>query len=154
MMYSVRKMLYLYTQIPERIAGRLDEIKYLESALRSARDTLKPQRITGMVVSGGGISDPTYDAVRRIVDDVERRMSKLEQDIKNYLLVQFQVEEAVSDLTLEEQHIIDLRYGVAFGFGRIAKELKYSRRQCYRIHDEAFVKVSKVIDKLREGEGI
>lgn len=143
---NIENMLYRYDGIPTEIQKLNAEMNDILHNQYQARNTLKATTITDMPM-GGGTSDPTYEAVEKIIDDYGERIQEIVKEINLLLNTKSQLEKALRVLNTDEMQIIDLRYYQRIKMTRIKYKMNYSLQHCYRILENAKEKIAVEITK-------
>lgn len=144
-MKTVKQMLYEYGYCDETILKKNQQLNNLIMCQEETRNTLKAQSIDDMP-KGGGISDLTYNAVIKIVDEYQVEIERLVKNIQEQLDNRKIIEKALKELTITERQIIQQRYFEQNRWSRISRCMNYTKRQCFRIHDEAIKKIEDIIN--------
>lgn len=139
-------------QMLEEYSTYGDRIKELNQRINEALqykincDTLKAQRLTGMP-RATGISDPTYEAVQRIIDKYDEDIRKMAEEVNQLIDRKRAVEKALKALNRTEYRLVELRYFIGMRWEKVATEMNYSYMQCHRIHGQALEKMRKALNQ-------
>ena len=112
-----------------------------------ARDTLKGQTLTDMPhMPDGNTSDPTADAVERVVDKYQDKINEQVAKINDLIDRQKWLDKAYASLTEDERRIVCLRYNDRWATWQIMRRLGIMRRETfYKTLDSAKDKISKIM---------
>lgn len=136
---ELKRLLYGYTYIKEDIEQCRQEILKLAEAIETERGP------KGMVLSdmprSGLIQDETYQKVQRIYDVFNKQVSETEGKIQGLYDKKNYIEFLLTYLTDIERKIIEFKYFKKYQWWMIEGQMHYSRRQCFRYHDEAIKKL-------------
>jgi DNA-directed RNA polymerase specialized sigma subunit len=127
-----------------REQGKLNEYIQLQ---QEARDTLKGQALTDMPhMPEGNTSDPTADAVERVIDKYQDKINEQVAKINDLIDRQKWLDKAYAGLTEDERRIVYLRYNERWAARRIMRRLGIlDRRTFYKILDSAKDKIKKIM---------
>jgi DNA-directed RNA polymerase specialized sigma24 family protein len=127
-----------------REQGKLNEFISLQ---QEARDTLKGQALTDMPhMPDGNTSDPTADAVERVIDKYQDKIDEQVAKINELMDRQKWLDKAYASLTEDERRIVTLRYNERWAARKIMRRLGIMRRETfYKTLDSARDKVSKIM---------
>jgi DNA-directed RNA polymerase specialized sigma subunit len=110
-----------------------------------ARNTLKGQIIDEMP-HGTGISDQTYNAVEKLIDDYQVKIDECVQEINGLLDLKKWMDKAFAALTEDERRILYLRYDERWQTWKIMKRLGIMKRDTfYKLLDSAKEKINKIM---------
>ncbi len=112
-----------------------------------ARDTLKGQTLTDMPhMPDGNTSDPTCDAVERVIDKYQEKIDEQVDKINELIDRQKWLDKAYASLTEDERRIVCLRYNDRWQTWKIMTRLGIlDRRTFYKILDSAKDKIKKIM---------
>lgn len=147
-MEEVKKKLYDYPYVCECIKQSQEEVAHLGVLIRAERDTSKAIQMREVTIHTNDISDPTQQAVERIIDRYEKQVTYLEQQLEELYDQKKKVEGALRQLNELERRIIKHRYFNLTSWAKIKTKLKYERSALFKIHTEAIEKVNNFM-KLR-----
>lgn len=127
-----------------REQGKLNEYISLQ---QDARDTLKGQALTDMPhMPEGNTSDPTCDAVERVVDKYQDKINEQVAKINDLIDRQKWLDKAYASLTEDERRIVCLRYNDRWQTWKIMTRLGIlDRRTFYKILDSAKDKIKRIM---------
>jgi DNA-directed RNA polymerase specialized sigma subunit len=127
-----------------REQGKLNEYIQLQ---QEARDTLKGQTLTDMPhMPDGNTSDPTADAVERVIDKYQDKINEQVAKINELIDRQKWLDKAFAGLTEDERRIVYLRYNERWAARKIMRRLGIlDRRTFYKILDSAKDKIKKIM---------
>jgi len=144
---NVESMLLEYTHIPEMVRKLNRELNDIIQNKNETYNTLQSSKITGMP-HGTEVSNITLKAVEKLIDRYEVRVKSITEEI-NYLIdLKENIEKAIRILSLEERRIIELRFFNSYKWKRIQYIVKYSRSQCFDIHNKAINKLKVELEKF------
>jgi DNA-directed RNA polymerase specialized sigma subunit len=114
---------------------------------QEARDTLKGQALTDMPhMPDGNASDPTADAVERVIDKYQDKINEQVAKINELIDRQKWLDKAYASLTEDERRIVCLRYNDRWATWKIMTRLGIlDRRTFYKILDSAKDKIKKIM---------
>jgi len=123
-----------------REQGKLNEYIQLQ---QEARDTLKGQALTDMPhMPEGNTSDPTADAVERVIDKYQDKINEQVAKINELIDRQKWLDKAFETLTPEERAVVYLLYDEQYSERRVAKMMyKGSRYKLAKVAEEAKRKI-------------
>lgn len=112
-----------------------------------ARDTLKGQALTDMPhMPDGNTSDPTADAVERVIDKYQDKINEQVAKINELIDRQKWLDKALASLTPEERAVVCLLYNEQYSERRVAKMMyQGSRYKLLKVADEAKRKIKRMI---------
>lgn len=127
-----------------REQGKLNEYIQLQ---QEARDTLKGQALTDMPhMPEGNTSDPTADAVERVIDKYQDKINEQVKKINELIDRQKWLDKAFASLTPEERAVVCLLYNEQYSERRVAKMMyQGSRYKLLKVADEAKRKIKRMI---------
>ena len=127
-----------------REQGKLNEYIQLQ---QEARDTLKGQALTDMPhMPEGNTSDPTADAVERVIDKYQDKINEQVAKINELIDRQKWLDKAFAGLTEDERRIVYLRYNERWRTGQIMRRLGIQKRDTfYKILDSAKDKIKRIM---------
>lgn len=112
-----------------------------------ARDTLKGQVLTDMPhMPDGNTTDPTCDAVERVVDKYQTKIDEQVNKINGLIDRQKWLSIAYTTLTEDERRIVCLRYDERWQTWKIMRRLGIQHKNTfYKILDSAKEKINKIM---------
>ena len=112
-----------------------------------ARDTLKGQVLTDMPhMPDGNTSDPTADAVERVIDKYQEKINEQVAKINELIDRQKWLDKAYASLTEDERRIVCLRYNDRWATWDIMRRMGIKKYNTfYKILDSARDKVNKIM---------
>lgn len=112
-----------------------------------ARDTLKGQTLTDMPhMPDGNTSDPTADAVERVIDKYQDKINEQVTKINDLIDRQKWLDKAYASLTEDERRIVCLRYNDRWATWDIMRRMGIKKYNTfYKILDSAREKVNKIM---------
>jgi len=112
-----------------------------------ARDTLKAQTLTDMPhMPDGNTSDPTADAVERVIDKYQDKINEQVAKINELIDRQKWLDKAYASLTEDERRIVCLRYNDRWATWDIMRRMGIKKYNTfYKILDSAREKVNKIM---------
>lgn len=112
-----------------------------------ARDTLKGQALTDMPhMPDGNTSDPTADAVERVIDKYQDKINEQVAKINDLIDRQKWLDKAYATLTEDERRIVCLRYNDRWATWDIMRRMGIKKYNTfYKILDSAREKVNKIM---------
>ena len=128
--------------------------KDLNAAIKAKENTyctVKAAPTTRQGSSSGAISDSVFDAVQELIDRYDTVIVYFTQQINSLLDHKTLFEKvwfSVALLKKEERLVIEMRDFDRYRWPDIAKKLRYSERQCQRIHENAILKMQTEADRL------
>lgn len=127
-----------------REQGILNEYIQLQ---QEARDTLKGQTLTDMPhMPEGNTSDPTCDAVTRVIDKYQDKINEQVAKINELIDRQKWLDKAYASLTEDERRIVCLRYNDRWRTWDIMQRLGIKKHDTfYKILDSAKGKIKKIM---------
>lgn len=127
-----------------REQGTLNEYIQLQ---QEARDTLKGQTLTDMPhMPDGNTSDPTCDAVERVIDKYQDKINEQVTKINDLIDRQKWLDKAYASLTEDERRIVCLRYNDRWRTWDIMQRLGIKKHDTfYKILDSAKGKIKKIM---------
>lgn len=139
---DIEKILREYPYFAEEIQKLNEELNQTLKLKLQTQDTLKAQNIDGMPHSTG-ISDITYKAVEKSIDEHEKHMLYLTNKISEIYRKKKFIEELLPKLTMEEYRVIDLYYFKGYRLRRVAYMMHYSKSSCWRLKCSALEKLGQ-----------
>ena len=142
-MDDIKQMLKEYTTYTDRI-------RELNAKINDAMthkidyDTLKAQQIDGQP-HGSGISDPTYEAVQKIIDKWDKDIREMADEVNRLIDNKAAVDKALKALTWRERRMVELHYFMGLTWEKVAVETNYSRLWCIKIQNKALEKMKKAL---------
>lgn len=116
--------------LDRRINIRLQELERLKADIGIRQMPNNPDRVTG----SGCPQDPVSDTVIRIHDMEER----LDAQVDKYINLKAKIVEQIDGMENQMyQDILKCRYVLMQNWEQVALTMKYTERQCYRIHGRA-----------------
>ena len=139
---AIEKLLRDYPFISEDIDRLQKEIEDWQSK-KNTMYGIKTAAPTGLPPSGE-IQDPTYQTAMEIIDKYQKEIDRLFDRIKTLFDNQMTVKTLLMRLSRNERYVIEARYfhRPPVTWGRIARELCYDKRSCYRFKMEALKKMA------------
>ena len=110
-------------------------------------DALKAQRINGLP-RGTGISDPTYEAVQKIIDKYDRNIREMAEEVNRLIDCKNAVDKALKTLTWTEYRLIELHYFCGMSWERVAVRVNYNISHVWRLHGQALAKMRKALENI------
>lgn len=153
-MKEIEKILYDYANISYSIQKLNRELNEIITGKNETYNTLKAAKMSG-IPHGTDISNQVLDAVEKLIDRYLDRVKEITYQINKLMDLQQQVDSIMYQpdlLTIEERRIVDLRYIKQYQWYRIPSVMKYSRAQCFRIHEKALEKISQTFQNMRQNE--
>jgi DNA-directed RNA polymerase specialized sigma subunit len=140
---DIKKMLSEYPTYSDRIRELNEKIN---DALNHKIDcdTLKAQKLSGMPY-GTGLSDPTFEAVQRIIDKWDSDIRKMAEEVNRLIDNKTAIDKGLNALTWKEYRLIELRYIIGLTWERVAAEANYGVQHCHRLHRQALEKMRKAL---------
>jgi sulfur carrier protein ThiS len=144
-MDDIKQMLKEYTTYTDRIRELNTRINDALSHKIDC-DTLKAQKLSGMP-HGTGLSDPTYEAVQRIIDKWDKDIRDMAEEVNRLIDNKAAVDKGLKTLEWKEYRLIELHYFVGLTWERVAVETNYSIVWVWQMHGKALEKMRKEIQK-------
>lgn len=144
---AIENILKQYPFIGDDIRREQDKLnKYIQLQI-DARDTLKGQALTDMPhMPDGNTSDPTADAVERVIDKYQDKINEQVAKINELIDRQKWLDKALASLTPEERAVVCLLYNEQYSERRVAKMMyQGSRYKLLKVADEAKRKIKRMI---------
>jgi DNA-directed RNA polymerase specialized sigma subunit len=140
---DLKQMLFEYTTYGDRIRELNEKIN---DALQHKIDcdTLKARQINGMP-HGTGLSNPTYEAVQKIIDKWDSDIRKMAEEVNRLIDNKTAIDKGLNALTWKEYRLIELRYIIGLTWERVAAEANYGVQHCHRLHRQALEKMRKAL---------
>ena len=144
---AVDEILKQYPFIGDDIRREQDKLNEYIQLQQEARDTLKGQTLTGMPhMPDGNTSDPTADAVERVIDKYQDKINEQVAKINELIDRQKWLDKAFASLTPEERAVVCLLYNEQYSERRVAKMMyQGSRYKLLKVADEAKRKIKRMI---------
>lgn len=140
---DLKQMLFEYTTYGDRIRELNAKINDA-LAHKIDCDTLKAQQIDGMP-HGTGLSDPTYEAVQRIIDKWDKDIREMAEEVNRLIDCKAAIDKGLKALTWKEYRLIELHYFMGLTWERVAVETNYSIVWVWQMHRKALEKMRKEI---------
>jgi len=140
---DLKQMLFEYTTYGDRIRelnARINDAL----AHKIDYDTLKARQIDGMP-HGTGLSDPTYEAVQRIIDKWDKDIREMAEEVNRLIDCKAAIDKGLKALTWREYRLIELHYFMGLTWERVAVETNYSIVWVWQMHRKALEKMRKEI---------
>lgn len=131
-----QEMLYQYRRNKIEIAQIQNEIEMLRGKFTAPAT----QRLTGMPMTRGGVSDPTGNGAVAVAD----LCLLYDKRLKEMCAQQKQIEEAIDTLDSTQRAILRARYIQGYHWEKICYECGYSWRQTHRLHKAALRKLEEM----------
>lgn len=144
---AIEDILKQYPFIGDDIRREQDKLNEYIQLQIDARDTLKGQALTDMPhMPEGNTSDPTADAVERVIDKYQDKINEQVAKINDLIDRQKWLDKAYAGLTEDERRIVYLRYNERWAARRIMRRLGIlDRRTFYKILDSAKDKIKRIM---------
>ena len=142
-MDDIKQMLKEYTTYTDRIRELNAKINDA-LAHKIDCDTLKAQKLSGMP-HGTGLSDPTYEAVQRIIDKWDKDIREMADEVNRLIDNKAAVDKGLKVLEWKEYRLIELHYFMGLTWERVAVETNYSIVWVWQMHRKALEKMRKEI---------
>jgi RinA family phage transcriptional activator len=139
---AIERLLRDYPFISEDIDRLQKELEDWQNK-KNTMYGIKTAAPTGMPPSGQ-LSDPTYQTATEIIDKYQKEIDRLFDRIKTLFDNQMTVKTLLMRLNRNERYVIEARYfhRPPVTWRRIARELCYDKRSCYRFKVEALKKMA------------
>jgi len=143
----IDELLKQYPFIGDDMRREQDKLNEYIQLQQEARDTLKGQTLTGMPhMPEGNTSDPTADAVERVIDEYQDKINEQVAKINDLIDRQKWLDKAFASLTPEERAVVCLLYNEQYSERRVAKMMyQGSRYKLLKVADEAKRKIKRMI---------
>lgn len=143
----IDELLKSYPFIGNDIRREQDKLNEYISLQQEARDTLKGQALTDMPhMPEGNTSDPTCDAVERVIDKYQDKINEQVAKINELIDRQKWLDKAYTTLTEDERRILYLRYDERWQTWKIMQRMGIAHKdKFYRLLDSAKDKISKIM---------
>ncbi len=141
---NIENMLREYEGIPSKIMQLNKELNDMLANKNQTYNVLQASMVSNMP-HGTEVGNPTLRAVEKIIDNYTKHIEYISGEINFYINLKQTLDKALSELTLEEKRVVELRYFDRWKMGRIPREMKYSWKQVTRFKNEALSKISKEI---------
>jgi len=140
---AIEDILKQYPFIGDDIRREQDKLNEYIQLQIDARDTLKGQALTDMPhMPEGNTSDPTADAVERVIDKYQDKINEQVAKINELIDRQKWLDKAFETLTPEERAVVYLLYDEQYSERRVAKMMyKGSRYKLAKVAEEAKRKI-------------
>lgn len=132
-----QETLYQYRRNKIEIAQIREEIETLRSKFTSPAT----QKLTGMPMTHGGVSDPTGNGAAAVAD----LCRMYDKRLKEMCAQQKRIEEAINTLKPTQRMIVRARYIQGYEWEKICYECGYSWAQTHRYHKAAL----RVLEKIQ-----
>jgi small-conductance mechanosensitive channel len=133
----MRSKLSNYPYTCQSIITLQKDIKLLGDLVKAERDTSKAICSSGSESQrSNNISDPTAQAIIKIIDRYEEQIKYAEQRLKALYDDKNAVEKIMDKLSVKHKKLIELRYFKGYHFWQIAKLMNYDERHCKRLDRE------------------
>lgn len=144
---AIEDILKQYPFIGDDIRREQDKLNEYIQLQIDARDTLKGQALTDMPhMPEGNTSDPTADAVERVIDKYQDKINEQVAKINELIDRQKWLDKAFADLTEDERRIVYLRYNERWQTWKIMHRLGIEHKNTfYKILDSAKEKIKKIM---------
>ncbi len=142
-MDDIKQMLKEYSTYNDRIRELNQRINDA-LAHKIDCDTLKAQKLTGMP-HGTGLSDPTFEAVQRIIDKWDKDIREMAEEVNRLIDNKAAVDKGLKALEWKEYRLIELHYFMGLTWERVAVETNYSIVWVWQMHGRALEKMRKEI---------
>ena len=139
----IDELLKQYPFIGDDIRREQDKLNEYIQLQQEARDTLKGQTLADMPhMPEGNTSDPTADAVERVIDKYQDKINEQVAKINELIDRQKWLDKAFETLTPEERAVVYLLYDEQYSERRVAKMMyKGSRYKLAKVAEEAKRKI-------------
>jgi len=143
----IDELLKQYPFIGDDIRREQDKLNEYIQLQQEARDTLKGQTLADMPhMPEGNTSDPTADAVERVIDKYQDKINEQVAKINELIDRQKWLDKAFAGLTEDERRIVYLRYNERWRTGQIMRRLGIQKRDTfYKILDSAKDKIKRIM---------
>lgn len=143
----IDELLKQYPFLGDDIRREQDTLNEYIQLQQEARDTLKGQAMTDTPhMPDGNTSDPTCDAVERVIDKYQDKIDEQVTKINELIDRQKWLDKAYASLTEDERRIVTLRYNDRWATWQIMRRMGIMRRETfYKILDSAKDKIKKIM---------
>jgi len=139
---TIEQKLILYPDIPQEIQRLNKDLNDINSYKDETRDMLQAQHLSDMP-KGGDISNPTLTATIQLIDRYGEHTLHIIDQINEYMDVKEEVDSAWMVLERDEKRVLELRYFDRMRWDWIPAKMHYSRRECFRVHNDAIKKIKQ-----------
>ena len=141
---KMRSKLSNYTYTCQSIITLQKEIKLLGDMVKAERDTSKAICSSGSESQrSNNISDPTAQAIIKIIDRYEEQIKYAEKRLKVLYDDKNAVEKIMDGLCTNDRKLIELRYFKNYRWWQIARLMNFHERHCRRLDDEILSKMKR-----------
>lgn len=148
---EIKDLLEQYSYACDNIRVMKEEIKALGEAIKSERDTSKAIQIReDSVQVSNRISDPTAEAVTRIIDKYEKQVSYMSERIDQLYIVKNRVDEILSSMNEQQREVLTLLLIKQYKWHQACNKLHISKSSLYRIRDEGIKRGFECIKKTKK----
>ncbi|MGE5631405.1 MAG: sigma factor-like helix-turn-helix DNA-binding protein [Caulobacteraceae bacterium] len=140
---KIDDILKQYPYIAEDIQKEQEKLnKYIELQ-KEARNPLRGQAMDGMPHSTD-ISDQTYNAVVKIIDEYQVQINKHAANINKLLDRKKWLDKAFAELTEDERRLLYMAYDDRLSFRQIGRIYKCGRYMAQKLIEEAKEKIKRI----------
>jgi len=135
---ELKRFLQDYGAVSARERDLRREIERVNDKVDAMRDVSAKSY---SAVSGGGLSDVTYLKAEKVVDQYDKEIQRLLDEIGEIQLGRERLNGLLAMLDPEERDVIAGRYidGIKWDF--LPRKVHMSRAKCFRVHDRAIGKM-------------
>jgi len=136
---SLKRLLKEYPYMTEKIQGIKKEIEGYKEQAAALRE------VDSIILDGmpkaGVLSDPTARKAQKIVDDFDKRVEMLLDEIELIINEQQRFTDMLRRLSHDEYAVIEARYFKGLSWDFVPGEVKMSRSICFDVHNEVLFRM-------------
>jgi len=145
MNYIIDEIVKQYPYISEDIQRAQEELNKFIALQQEARNPLRGQAFDGMP-RNPGVSDQTYQAVEKIIDEYQTEIDMFVKEIQRLLDLKRWMDKAYVSLTEDERRVLLLRYDRNIGIQRTAYTMRRGKETVKKITESAKEKINRIIN--------
>ena len=142
-MKPIEEILKQYPFIVEDIQREQSNVNKYIQLQQEARDPLRGQVLTGMPHEYG-ISDQTYQAVVKIIDEYQAEINRHVKNINELLESKRKMDKAYTEMTDDERRLLYLHYEEKMSYRQIGRQCKCGRYMAQKMLEEIKIKISQM----------
>ena len=145
MNYIIDEIVKQYPYISEDIQRAQAELNKFIQLQQEARNPLHGHVFDGMP-RNPGVSDQTYRAVEKIIDEYQTEIDYFVKEIQRLLDLKRWMDKAYVNLTEDERRVLLLRYDRNIGIQRTAYAMRRGKETVKKLTENAKEKINRIIN--------
>ena len=152
---AAEQYLYRYGRLRARVKEWEEEIRELFARKYSLLDSLlRAPQTDREKVRGGKLADPVYETVEKLVDGYDAKIKRAAEELAEAEQEWEEARRVIGELDLPEtwRQLIELRYVQGMGVQEIARQMRYSCENIYRIRKKLLIRLEEFFRRERTGK--